>query len=375
MIKVSQMEPLADDLDINSLNAAIETSILYYQRAGNRERYCFQEQCYTGQEMMQGLHLFRNIVNDSGSIEDKEDKIREAFDFYQSAGRDGNGAVLFTGYYEPVLKGSLQKTDRFRYPLYRMPEETVTIRLGDFNPKYGKDRLIGRLKGNSVIPHYTRKEIDGSGSLKGRGLEIAWVDDPVALFILHIQGSGQIRLPDGGTLRVNYAQSNGRPFRGLTNYMVEKGFLREDEKSYRHMKAYLQDHPEYRDDIMNINESYIFFRIVNSGPIGSLGLPVVAERSIATDPDVFPKGALVFMRSRKPVFDEDGQIGRWIPYSRFVLSHDAGGAIKGAGRVDLFCGTGPAAEELAGSLKEKGTLYFLAPRRLPKNAREDNISN
>ena len=198
--------------------------------------------------------------------------------------------------------------------------------------------------------------------MAGRDLELAWVDDPVSLFIMHIQGSGRIRLPDGRILRVNYDQANGKPFRGLTNYMVSKGFLSENEKSYERMKTYLQEHPESRDDIMNYNESYVFFRLVDQGPLGSLGFPVIAERSIATDPDIFPKGALAFVKLRKPLFTRDGHIEKWIPSSRFVFSHDAGGAIKGPGRVDIFCGTGGDAERLAGSLTERGTLFFLVPR-------------
>lgn len=363
MTAVAAPDELSDDLDGDSLNKAIDTSILYYQKAGDQETYCFRDQCYRPPEMIAALRLFRKIVNESVSVKVKEAKIRESFDFYQAAGRDGNGTIIFTGYYEPILDGSLNRTEMFRYPLYRTPEDTVMVRLGAFNPKYGKDRLVGRLKGQSLIPHYSRKDIETGRVLEGQGLEIAWVDDPVALFILHIQGSGQIRLPDGKIMRVNYAQSNGKPFRGLTTYMVEKGYLSPEEKTYRRMKAYLQEHPESRDDIMNYNESYVFFRIVHEGPLGSLGLPVIADRSIATDPDVFPRGALIFMQSRKPVFRSDGEITNWRPYSRFVLSHDAGGAIKGPGRVDLFCGTGPTAERLAGSLTEKGAMYFLVPRR------------
>jgi membrane-bound lytic murein transglycosylase A len=357
-------EALTDDLDVQSLNKAIDASIRYYEKVGNREPYCIHKQCYQAQEMITALQEFRVIMNDSGSITEKAIRIRNIFDFYQAAGRDGQGTVIITGYFEPILDGSLIKTEKFRYPLYRTPEDTVLIRLGLFNPKYGTDRLVGRLKGNDVVPHYSRKDIDIGRQLEGKGLEIAWVDDPVALFILHIQGSGQIRLPDGTMLRVNYAQSNGKPFRGLTAYMVAKGFLTEAEKGYQQMKTYLQDHPETRNDIMNYNESYVFFRIVDEGPIGSLGFPVVAGRSIATDPAVFPKGALVFITSRKPVFKSEGRIHAWVSYSRFVMNHDAGGAIKGSGRMDLFCGTGLTAERLAGSLNEKGNMYFLVPRRL-----------
>ncbi|MCX7635216.1 MAG: MltA domain-containing protein, partial [Syntrophales bacterium] len=176
--------------------------------------------------------------------------------------------------------------------------------------------------------------------------------------------SGQIRLPEGTVLRVNYAASNGRPFRGLARFMVSQGLIDENQVGYQAVKSYLMEHPERREEIMNHNESYVFFRIVPEGPLGALGRPVVAHRSIATDLDIFPRGALAWIALRKPRFDGEGKIVSWLPLRRFVLNHDAGGAIKGPGRVDLFCGTGSEAERLAGSLSERGALYFLVKKRI-----------
>jgi len=369
LVPVSDIGELLDDLDLTSLNLALDTSIRYYERIQGRGSFCFGGCCYQSREMIDALRLFRDIMNSGVALEKRTALIGESFDFYQAAGRDGKGEVLFTGYFEPVLHGSLQETDRFRYPLYRTPDDTVTIRLGLFHERYGNQRLVGRLKGRDVVPYYSRKEIDTDRILHGRGLEIAWVADPVDLFILHVQGSGRIHLPDGGLLRVNYASANGRPYRGLTSYMVKQGYLAEHEKGYRKMKAYLQGHPETRDEIMNYNESYVFFRVMEDGPLGALGLPVVAGRSIATDPAVFPKGALAFVKSRKPVMGADGEVERWLPYKRFVLNQDTGGAIKGAGRLDLFCGAGAEAERVAGSLVEPGHLYFLAPKRTRPSTR------
>ncbi|MDD5167183.1 MAG: MltA domain-containing protein [Syntrophales bacterium] len=362
-LPVSSLPSMHDDLDADSLNAAIAASIRYYQKTGGRDSYCFGDRCYSGQEMITALQLFHDIVNAADPPAETSKRIHEAFDIYRAAGYDGNGTMLFTGYYEPVLEGSLLKTEKFCHPLYRTPEETVVIKLGQFDRKYGRDRLVGRLKGQEVVPHYSRQDIENGRSLEGRGLEIAWVDDPVSLFFLHIQGSGRISLPDGRIVRVSYAESNGKPFRSVTSYMVEKGLLAENEKSYEHTKAYLKAHPEARDAVMNHNERYIFFRVVENGPVGSLGLTVISGRSIATDPGVFPKGAPAFMVARKPLFNGDGDAAGWTSFSRFVFSHDAGDAIKGPGRVDLFCGAGPKAERLAGSLKEKGALYFLVPKR------------
>jgi membrane-bound lytic murein transglycosylase A len=190
------------------------------------------------------------------------------------------------------------------------------------------------------------------------------VNDPIELFFLHIQGSGKVRLQDGKYMQVSYAQSNGHPNRMIGRYLLDKGKLSSKELTHKSIKKYLKEHPEEISDIFNYNESYVFFRSVSDGPEGALGLTLTAGRSIATDLDLFPRGALAFIRLRKPVFDKEGNIKTWESFSRFVLNQDTGGLIKGPGRVDLFCGTGPDAEMLAGSLKERGELLFLVKKKV-----------
>jgi membrane-bound lytic murein transglycosylase A len=190
------------------------------------------------------------------------------------------------------------------------------------------------------------------------------VNDPIDLFFMHIQGSGKIRLPDGNVMQVSYAQKNGHPYRSIGRYLLDKEKLTSSEMTHQSIKKYLREHPEELSDILNYNKSYVFFRIVENGPIGALGLTLTSGRSIATDLDLFPKGALAFVRLRKPVFDKNGNIKTWEIFSRFVLNQDTGGVIKGPGRVDLFCGTGSDAEMLAGSLKENGELYFLVKKKV-----------
>ena len=356
-----------DDLDLDSLEKAVALSIQYFEKAGSKGSYCLRDQCYSSREMIDGLEKFLRIMKRDLTSEELERTIRDEFILVRAAagtaraGIEGN--VLVTGYFEPVLEGSRTKTDRFRYPLYKTPDETVIVPVDRADGQDGRDKFVGRLHNGDVVPHFSRREIDDNGILAGRGLEIAWVDDPVALFVLHIQGSGKIRLPEGRLLHVTYAQSNGWPFRGLTGLMVEKGFLKENEKSYEHMKRFLLDHPEERQELMNYNERYVFFRITTEGPLGALSLPLVAGRSIATDLDIYPRGALALIRTRKPVFDEVGRISSWQSFSRFVLNHDTGAAIKGPGRVDLFCGTGEKAERTAGAMKESGELYFLLKKK------------
>jgi membrane-bound lytic murein transglycosylase A len=354
-----------DDLDLASLEKAVALSIQFYEKSGSKESYCLRGQCYSSREMIAGLEQFLKIMRRDMLPEEKEQVIRDEFILARAAAdkAGAEGKVLFTGYFEPILEGSRTKTDRFRYPLYKTPGETVVVPVNRAEGQDGQDKFVGRLHNGEIVSHFSRREIDEAGILAGRGLEIAWVDDPVALFLLHIQGSGKIRLADGCLLQVTYAQSNGRPFRGLTGMMVGKGLLKENERSYAKMKRFLLDNPEGRQELMNYNERYVFFRTAAEGPLGALNLPLVAGRSIATDLDIYPRGALALIKTRKPVYDEQGRVSSWQTFSRFVLNHDTGAAIKGPGRADLFCGTGATAERTAGAMKERGELYFLLVRK------------
>ncbi|MCG6537567.1 MAG: MltA domain-containing protein [Syntrophales bacterium LBB04] len=251
------------------------------------------------------------------------------------------------------MNGSLEKTARYRYPLYAVPSETVVLNSGKF---------VGRMVQGKTLPHYKRAEIDSDQSLGGRNLELVWIDDFVDVFFLQIQGSGKVRLPDGKVLQVGYGQSNGYPYQSIANYMLEKGMLSRDGISQQSIKKYLREHPEAVEQIFNANERYVFFRFVDQGPVGSLGIPVTADRTIAADPEVFPKGALAFIRTRKPGLDKR-EVVKWIAFSRFVLHQDAGAAINGPARVDIFCGSGDEAEDVAGRFKQNGELYFLIKKR------------
>ena len=329
---------LNDDLDFASLELAIDRSVKYYEGSGQNCVYQIADKSFGVKQLKDSLIAFREIIKNDASIEEKKNQIRQEFDIYKVAGDDEYGGVLFTGYYEPLLDGSLTPTDKYKYPLYKSPPDLVMKAISKNETK------ISRMKNGEAVPYYTRREIDVEGVLKGRGLELLWVADPVELFTLHIQGSGKIKLEDGRMLTVSYAQNNGRPFRIINNRNV-KNFLKSKQE-------------EELFEILSYNERYIFFRFVEE-PLGSLGQPVTPDRSIATDPDYFPQGALAFIRLRKPVFDAEGNISQRVPFSRFVLSQDKGSAIKGPGRVDLFCGFGANAQSTAGSLKEKGELFFL----------------
>lgn len=361
LVGENEVPSFLDDLDSSSLEAAVECSLQYYRRFP-AAIHRFGNRRVGSDEMRESLLLFLDIVRQPDAPHVRERKIRESFEFYQAAGSDERGTMLFTGYYVPLLNGSPVMTERYRYPVYRTPDDLIVVN-SVRNGKNGNGRTIGRMERGEAVPYYSRREIDEAGVLQGRGLEIAWVDDPFDLYQLHVQGSGRIRMPDGGIIGVSFAQSNGRPFRSISRFLQESRRLNGNGASYRKIKDYLREHPNEQMEIFSYNERYIFFRQVRKGPIGALQVPVTPGRSIATDPEFFPKGALAFMRSRKPDLSPEGRLQGWVPFSRFVLSQDAGVAIRGTGRVDLFCGDGPEMEQTAGSLKEKGTLYFLVKKK------------
>jgi membrane-bound lytic murein transglycosylase A len=362
----SDLPVFRDDLDRESLARAVRKSLEYYARLPERTTYRMAAERFTLRDMKESLEAFLKIVETSDSPAAIERRVRDSFDVYRASGSPSSGSVLFTGYYEPVLKGSAARSERYRYPIYRKPEDSVVVQLGKFRDKYRNERLVGRVENGELVPYFSREEIDGARVLENRGLEIAWFADPVDIFFLHIQGSGMICLPDGACFQVSYAQSNGRAYRSIGKLLIDSGKATRENLSMQGIKKYLREHPEEIEDILNYNESYVFFRKVGEGPVGSIGVALTGGRSIATDQTIFPRGALAFIKSRKPVIGSGGDIRSWVPFSRFVLNQDTGGAITGPGRVDLYCGRGREAEITAGHLKEEGELYFLILKKTNK---------
>jgi membrane-bound lytic murein transglycosylase A len=210
-----------------------------------------------------------------------------------------------------------------------------------------------------VLPYYSREQIEMEKVLEGQGLEIAWLKDPVDVTFLHIQGSGRLILPNGESISVGYQASNGRPYRSIGRYILDKGLMEREQMSMQGIRKYLSENPEIMNEVLNHNPSYIFFRILENGPLGNINIPITPERSLALDAKLFPKGALGFISCQRPIVNDQGEITEWEKFSRFVLNQDTGGAIKGSGRADLFWGSGPYAEIAAGHLKHDGELYIL----------------
>ena len=267
-----------------------------------------------------------------------------------------NAEGLITGYYEPLLHGSLTPSERYRYPLYGRPEELLIIDLGERFPSLARERVRGRLVGNRVIPYYTRADIESdSGLLEGD--ELLWLDDPNELFFLHIQGSGRIRLDDGTMVGVGYADQNGHPYRAIGKVLVDRGELALDEVTLFSIRRWLRDNPENAAELLNQNPSYVFFVLRDSpseGPVGSLNVPLTPGRSLAIDPTLVSLGVPIWLDSHYPGKPEE-------PLQRLVLAQDTGGAIRGNLRADLFWGHGSEAEMLAGEMKSAGSLLVLLP--------------
>ena len=262
----------------------------------------------------------------------------------------GTGAAFVTGYYEPEIAASRTRQPGYDVPIYRRPADLVDADLGQFADDLKGRRIRGRVDGSSFVPYYDRVAIE-SGALEGRGLELAWAADAAELFFLQVQGSGRLRLPDGGVMRIGYDGQNGRSYVGIGKLLLDRGELQRGQASMQGILDYLRADPVRGAAVMNENPSWVFFReLTGPGPIGALGVPVTGRVSVAADPKYVPLGAPVFLS-----LDRAEPNGLWI-------AQDTGGAIKGANRFDSFWGAGEEARAIAGGMLARGTALLLLPR-------------
>ncbi len=261
----------------------------------------------------------------------------------------GDGADgLFTGYFEPDLRGSRRRQGPYQHPLYKRPPDLVTEGRGD-------GRKVGRRVGGQLVPYHARAEIDG-GALAGRGLEILWLDDPLDSFFLHIQGSGRVRLDTGETIRIGYAAGNGRRYLAIGRELLSRGVIPRGEATMQGIRRWLEANPQTQDEILHLNESYVFFRELDGpGPVGAQGVALTAEHSLAVDPRYVPLGIPVWLDTTHPLRPSE-------PFRRLMVAQDTGGAIKGVVRGDVFWGSGDTAGLAAGAMKQKGRYWLLVPK-------------
>ena len=281
---------------------------------------------------------------------------------FQLVNADGSEEGLITGYYEPLLRGSRKPNARYRFPVYGVPDDLLVLDLTEVYPDLKGLRLRGRLEGRRVVPYFDRAQIE-QGRAAVAGKEIAWVDDPIELFFLQIQGSGRIALESGDSIRLGYAEQNGHPYRSIGRVLVERGDLPLERASMQGIKAWAQANPARLTELLNQNGSYVFFRELpadSPGPVGALGLPLTPRRSLAVDARFVPLGAPVYIATTWPLSSK--------PLNQLMLAHDTGGAIRGAVRADFFWGFGEDAAREAGRMKQSLRMWVLLPSgtRLPQ---------
>ena len=361
-IPVTLPQPLAamnDDLDVASLRLAISNSLSYLQKLPSERIVGEQPRPFTAREIQESLIAFNALLDRWHCRDCLARAIAARFDIIPSSAAPPEADVLFTGYYQPVIEASLTAGEGFDYPIYGVPTDLVAQNQNGVEAGNGNEKQLGRIVDGALVPYYSRREIDQLGVLRGRNLEIAWVKDPIDLFFLHIQGSGLLRLPDGREIAVGYAAQNGLPYRSIGRLLIDNGKIPKEEMSMQRLRRYLTENPAEQDDVFAYNESYVFFRLIEGGPPGSLGVPVTAGRSIATDARLFPRGAPALVQTEIPIIGALGELAGWRPVMRFVLIQDTGGAIRGPQRADYYFGTGEEAGALAGYMNRPGRLYFL----------------
>jgi len=293
----------------------------------------------------------KQVIAEAKDPADLNRIIAERFDVYISIGCDDQGTVLYTGYCTPIFKGSLERSVEYRYPLYKRPAD---LEIKTHGTPMGRKTASG-----SIVPYYTRAEIDNNQLLAGKGLELVYLKDPLEVFIAHVQGSAIIELPDGTQRCAGYHGKTDRPYTSMGLSLVADGKIDRAALSLQKIMEYFQLHPHELKHYINKNESYVFFHWAESGPRGSLNTPVIPYRSIATDKAVFPRGLLTFLVTELPQMQTRDNVV-FEPYYGFALDQDTGGAIRSAGRCDVYMGVGPDALLLAGRTNAEGKLYYLA---------------
>ncbi len=360
-LKPGEYPVFSDQMNYQGLSESIDNSLTYFRKVPAERQYAYENETYTAAHMIRSLEAFKVCLKTEASVKGVNELIKERFFVYEAGGNE-KSEVLFTGYYEPTYEGRLKKTQGYPHPIFSKPNDLLEIDLSAFSDQYkGHKRLTARVNEGTkkVVPYYTRKEINALEDFQKRAEPVAWLKSRVDAFFLEVQGSGRIDLGGREILRVHYDTSNGRAYSSVGKYLIDKNEISKENMSMQAIRQWLEAHPERTDEVLNYNQSYVFFRKEIDGPYGSLGVKVTAFRSIATDNDVFPRGALCFMQTQLPDKDRMDPQKEWNKSSFFVLNQDTGGAIKGPARADLFCGNGNYAEFTAGYMKHYGRLLFL----------------
>jgi len=308
---------------------AIEQSVLYLGYRSSRDYFPIQG--ITHPRALASLIRFRNLLQTAGSADDFQRQLLSSFDVFESVGCDGAGTVLFTGYYTPIFEASLTPTGVYRWPLHKLPPDAATASA------------------------YSRGEIM-DGALRGH--ELVYLKDPFEAYICTVQGSAHLRLPDGRLFKVGYHGTNGREYTSVGRLLIADGLLPRARLSLSGLRRFFRENPDKLAEYLPRNERYVFFRQTEDEPTGSLGRPVTPYRSLATDKNIFPRASLVFVDTFIPARVGTGS-SSLRPFRQFMLDQDTGGAIRAAGRADIYLGVGERAGRIAGWTLSEGRLYYL----------------
>lgn len=339
----------------DDIAVALENSIDWTRR--KHAASCFPMAGITHERALKSLERFRQMLAEATSPEDFQDRLENEFQFFKSAGWDGRGGgVLFTAYCTPILRGNLTQDATYRFPLYRLPDDLKKRKDGSVE---GWETSFGMIEA-----YPSRHAIEAGHILEGLGLELVWLADPIDAFLAHVNGSAFIELPSGELFRCGYAGKNGREYTSLGKELEADGKIEKGHASLRRIREWAANaSEEERFDYLHRNESFVFFTEIAGNPHGSLDVEVTGERSLATDKTLFPRGALVFVDAsgRIDAKQKGKQNGATVadPIQELMLDQDTGGAIRTAGRADIYLGIGPEAEERSGSVKLEGQLYYL----------------
>ena len=331
--------------DRAGLIEAIDRSLNYLSKPSS-QRYFPYDSIPHGQAVA-SLQAFRALLESNLPPAEMNRAIRGQFDVYTSIGWNGQGTVLFTGYYTPILDASPAPTEPFRWPLYRAPEGLV---------KDDEGNILGMQTPEGALqPLPDRRGLEASGMLAG--LELVWLADRFEAYVAHVQGSAKLRMGDGTLRTIGYMANNGYEYHSIREELVRDGKLMEKDSSLQRMIAYFRAHPEQLDQYIYRNPRFVFFAWSDGPPRGSLNEPVTTWRTIATDKSIFPRACLAMVATKLP--RAAGAAVQLVPYSGFALDQDTGGAIRAPGRCDVYMGEGDSAADLAGRTKQEGRLYYL----------------
>lgn len=330
---------------LGTLRSAAENSLNYLSKASSQQFYPYGD--INHDRVVKTLETFLTFVDAGIRPSELNGVIRAYFDVYMSIGCDDEGTVLFTGYYTPIFEASFEPDERFKYPLYKMPQDLV---------KGPDGQTLGQRGANGQITRYPdRVRLEQSGMLEGQ--ELVWLADPFEVYIAHVQGSAKLRMPDGQIITVGYAANNGHDYASVAQALVSDDRISSERMSLAAMIDYFKRHPDQVEHYTQRNPRFVFFRIAEETPHGSLNEPVTPMRTIATDKSIFPRASLAFVSTTVPHAGRKGVVRR--PYEGFVLDQDTGGAIRAPGRCDIYMGEGEDAGYLAGRTYQEGRLYYL----------------